>query len=293
MGIFYIYYCILEKDEYTGLVQDLKSCFFIYRLCGGGVLNSSPFPQNWYNNFFMAITPKKRFTVLQRDWFQCKYCGQKPPFVQLEVDHIIPKAEWWWDEIDNLVSSCSVCNMWKGKDRLSVNNPNLWKAKITDTRDKIRKEFTRQWNDRMLWSIDRKTFILLLTHIKHYTKDPLQIFMNYGEEFDCMQKNEAMNANSTEKRFVLFESKFKEWWEYCDAHLKFVFDCFFDFNWYIWELFSIIEEVCEDTWTRGKNKLEEEYSRKLNYCLTKSLLNEEWYEFLLRKYTLHNHLLNQ
>lgn len=245
----------------------------------------------------MAITPKKRFSVLQRDWFQCKYCWQKPPFVQLEVDHILSKAEWWWDELENLVSSCSVCNIWKWKARLSESNPNLWKMKITDTREKIRKEFTKMWNDRKLWSIDKKTFTLLLTHIKHYTKEPIDIFMHYWEEFDeisawyeeCVLKRK----NGTEVNFKLFESKFKEWWEYCDNHLKFVFDCLFDCNWYSGSLSSIIDEVCGDMWTSGKKKLEEEYSSKLNYCLTESLSDYPEYDFLLRKYTLHSHKLTK
>jgi len=51
--------------------------------------------------------------------------------------------------------------------------------------------------------------------------------------------------------------------------------------------------VCSDNWTSGKERWEEEYSSKLNYCLTESLLDYPEYDFLLRKYTLHTHKLTK
>lgn len=245
----------------------------------------------------MAITPKKRFTVLQRDWFQCKYCGKKAVAIQLEVDHVISKAEWGWDELDNLVTSCTICNIGKGKDRISETNPNLWKIKITDIRDKLRKEFTNRWNDRNLWKIDNKTFILLCTHIKHYTKDPLSIYMNYWDECDAINSGyeESLERKKvdTETNFKLFECKFKEWGEYCDMHLSFLYEVILWYESYPWSLYDILERVCKDDWTRWDEKLEEEYSHKLNYCITDSLLDYPEYSFLLQKYTLHPHLLTK
>lgn len=61
---------------------------------------------------------KKRFQVFQRDEFTCQYCGQKPPTVVLEVDHIIAKSKGGKDDIDNLITSCFECN--RGKSNIDL-----------------------------------------------------------------------------------------------------------------------------------------------------------------------------
>lgn len=66
------------------------------------------------------ISKKIRFEVFKRDSFTCGYCGQKPPSVILEVDHIIPVSEGGIDEINNLITSCFDCNRGKGKNSLEV-----------------------------------------------------------------------------------------------------------------------------------------------------------------------------
>lgn len=62
---------------------------------------------------------KTRFEVFKRDLFTCQYCGNKPPSVILEVDHIIPKSKGGSDDIDNLVCSCFDCN--RGKSNVELN----------------------------------------------------------------------------------------------------------------------------------------------------------------------------
>lgn len=61
-----------------------------------------------------AISKKLRFDVFKRDGFICQYCGSVPPKVILHVDHIHPVSKGGNNEIDNLVTSCSVCNLGKG-----------------------------------------------------------------------------------------------------------------------------------------------------------------------------------
>lgn len=61
----------------------------------------------------MALTPMKRFTVLQRDGFVCRYCGAHPPSVDLEVDHIVPRKAGGSDDTENLITACSQCNRGK------------------------------------------------------------------------------------------------------------------------------------------------------------------------------------
>jgi len=68
----------------------------------------------------MAITKKLRFEVFKRDMFTCQYCGNTPPAIVLEADHIIPKSKGGTDDIDNLMCSCFDCNRGKSNRNLNV-----------------------------------------------------------------------------------------------------------------------------------------------------------------------------
>jgi hypothetical protein len=68
------------------------------------------------------LSPKLRFTILQRDQFRCVYCGNKAPDVVLHIDHIHPKSKGGEDVIENLVTSCLDCNIGK-RTRLLATNP--------------------------------------------------------------------------------------------------------------------------------------------------------------------------
>jgi len=48
--------------------------------------------------------------ILRRDGFICQYCGQEAN----TVDHVIPRRLNGNDSDDNLVASCSRCNLAKG-----------------------------------------------------------------------------------------------------------------------------------------------------------------------------------
>jgi 5-methylcytosine-specific restriction endonuclease McrA len=51
-----------------------------------------------------------RSRVLRRDQFICQYCNQEAT----TVDHVIPRRLGGLDSDDNLVASCSRCNLSKG-----------------------------------------------------------------------------------------------------------------------------------------------------------------------------------
>lgn len=53
--------------------------------------------------------------VLSRDNFQCQYCGRTPTEhgITLHMDHIKPRADGGKDELDNIVTACSECNLHK------------------------------------------------------------------------------------------------------------------------------------------------------------------------------------
>jgi hypothetical protein len=61
----------------------------------------------------MPVSKSVRFEVFARDAFTCQYCGQRPPEVILEVDHIHPHSKGGSDEIINLITACYDCNRGK------------------------------------------------------------------------------------------------------------------------------------------------------------------------------------
>lgn len=58
----------------------------------------------------MSLSPKLRFEILRRDGFTCQYCGAKGGDVELQVDHIHPKAAGGTDDPGNLITACFECN---------------------------------------------------------------------------------------------------------------------------------------------------------------------------------------
>lgn len=66
-----------------------------------------------------GVSNKTRFNVFKRDGFVCQYCGQTPPTVILQVDHIIPVSKDGTNDLDNLVTSCFQCNSGKGAGDLT------------------------------------------------------------------------------------------------------------------------------------------------------------------------------
>lgn len=61
----------------------------------------------------MAVSKRLRFEILRRDNHACRYCGRKPPEVELTVDHVQPTALGGRDVAENLVASCRDCNSGK------------------------------------------------------------------------------------------------------------------------------------------------------------------------------------
>lgn len=64
------------------------------------------------------LSKKIRFEVFKRDDFTCQYCGNVPPSVVLEVDHIIPVSKGGDNDINNIITSCFDCN--RGKTNIEL-----------------------------------------------------------------------------------------------------------------------------------------------------------------------------
>lgn len=80
----------------------------------------------------MAISKKKRFEVMRRDGFSCRYCGARAPETNLVIDHVIPVALGGSDDPQNLVSACNDCN--SGKAATPLDAPVVEEIKETDLR---------------------------------------------------------------------------------------------------------------------------------------------------------------
>lgn len=56
-----------------------------------------------------------RRNLLLRDDHQCQYCGRRPGARGLNIDHIVPRSRGGQDSWENLVISCKLCNLRKGR----------------------------------------------------------------------------------------------------------------------------------------------------------------------------------
>ncbi len=66
----------------------------------------------------IQISKKIRFEVFKRDSFICQYCGDTPPKVILEIDHLEPVSKGGSNNINNLITSCFDCN--RGKTNIPL-----------------------------------------------------------------------------------------------------------------------------------------------------------------------------
>ena len=55
-----------------------------------------------------------RFNVFLRDRFSCQYCNEPFPTQELTFDHVIPRSKGGRTTWENVVTSCSACNLRKG-----------------------------------------------------------------------------------------------------------------------------------------------------------------------------------
>lgn len=233
------------------------------------------------------INPKKRFEILKRDWFRCMYCGKTWKDVSLEVDHIIPKSKWWTDNLDNLITCCRECNLWKWN--IEIEEKEWYRYFITELIKKKKKFFYDEWNKKWLWTINNKTAYLLSECIRlllwwnnYYKFLPAPYYLwNYdiSQYITCATKPIQFDMEK-------LDALFKTWWEFCKAVLEFV--------WYERisdeEILDIIDFCSDDDkrcWVQ-KNNL----SLRLNYKLSELCwINELWDVYSVKKYSLFPNLL--
>jgi 5-methylcytosine-specific restriction endonuclease McrA len=55
-----------------------------------------------------------RSNIFTRDRFTCQYCAERPPRAQLNLDHVVPRAQGGRTTWENIVCCCVPCNRRKG-----------------------------------------------------------------------------------------------------------------------------------------------------------------------------------
>lgn len=232
------------------------------------------------------IWAKKRFEVLKRDWFRCKYCWKNGKDVSLEVDHIISKKQWWDDSMDNLVCCCRECNIWKWSDTIEKPSKNLYKHKIDDCVFKVRQYFYTEWNKWFLWNIDKDTTTLLTMFINIYIKDDDV----YCTRLDYPPLYGEWSIYGEDRKFVdhkKMKALFDQWGRFCDDVLSIMYnETLLYMDW-------LIEEVTDDNqWLPKNNQHTWRFVNRLNYVLTRDLCENYWdKKYIISRFTLHPKLL--
>lgn len=86
----------------------------------------------------MSISTRTRFEVLKRDEFRCAYCGTAAEAADLHVDHIVPTSRGGTDEITNLITACSSCNLGKSNKLLDESSaPTVSTSVVVDLEDRL------------------------------------------------------------------------------------------------------------------------------------------------------------
>lgn len=90
----------------------------------------------------MSVTKRIRYEILNRDHHTCQYCGASAPQVELQIDHVIPKALGGTDEPTNLVTACKDCNSGK-----TSSSPNAEKVAQVDEKAVVMAKAFRDYLD--------------------------------------------------------------------------------------------------------------------------------------------------
>lgn len=134
------------------------------------------------------ISKKMRFDVFKRDNFACIYCGQHPPKVVLEADHVVPVYEGGKNRMDNLVTACFDCNRGKGKHSLDVIPESLAdkgaRIKEAELQLKAYRKIIDERNDRLecdVWDVVHELFGVNKNRI---SKDKFNSILRFVELMD-------------------------------------------------------------------------------------------------------------
>jgi hypothetical protein len=79
------------------------------------------------------VSSGRRFDILKRDDFTCRYCGKRAGEAVLHVDHIVPRSHGGTDLPHNLATACSECNAGKAGKLIDSASPPGWQGLVGKT----------------------------------------------------------------------------------------------------------------------------------------------------------------
>jgi hypothetical protein len=144
--------------------------------------NFEPDGQDWVStvNFYIAVPriirllfydrlPRNnvkfnRRNIFARDRNHCQYCGKKYPTTELSLDHVIPKSMGGKSNWENVVCSCTDCNVKKGGRTPKQANMTLVRKPVKPKRNPLihihlgheRYRSWKQFLDHAYWSVELK-----------------------------------------------------------------------------------------------------------------------------------------
>ena len=117
----------------------------------------------------MAINPKLRHLISERDKCRCCYCltTEENSGIKMHVDHIIPEAIGGKTTLENLCLACFSCNVNKGAQH-EATDP------VTGTKTPLFHPLKHRWNEHFAWD-ETSTKIIGLTPCGRATVEALQM----------------------------------------------------------------------------------------------------------------------
>ena len=115
----------------------------------------------------IPIPPKLRWQVYARDGFRCRYCGAQPPDVALVVDHAHPVARGGRNNLDNLITSCELCNQGKSDSKVALISE--WRERA-EALDGVMGWIEADWFDASHadFPLNERTYLYLITNCRDY-----------------------------------------------------------------------------------------------------------------------------
>lgn len=170
------------------------------------------------------ISKGVRFEVFKRDAFSCQYCGATPPGAILHVDHITPVAGGGGNDIDNLITACSTCNLGKSATPLTSIPKSLREkaAEVSEREAQIRGyseilEARRQRIEAEMWDV--AAAIDGVEYVKEYNNRRLESIRIFLERMPFVDVIRAADIAST-KFFNGEDRKFRYFCGICWSKIK-------------------------------------------------------------------------
>lgn len=104
-------------EEYQSLIRSVSSAINLPKIIR----------LKKYVNVFINTGRAKctRKNILQRDNYECQYCGVKVTTKNATLDHVVPRSKGGPSDFLNLVTCCQKCNNKKGNKYLSATRMKL------------------------------------------------------------------------------------------------------------------------------------------------------------------------